>query len=259
MGMSFSVRAVSRNEIRPYLRDLLMKKMSKKTYNRRVASIKSFFKYLFINGEVDKDVGSAINSVRTETRLPEFVGKEQMGSIMDHFTEDNFINSRESLIFELFYGTGIRLSELYDMKLNDLNSARDVFSVIGKGSKQRILPISEHIKRKYGIYCKEREKVLSESGAACEYLFVGSRGTHLSRRQIERIVRDRLVLLATVHKTSPHVLRHTFATHMLDMGADIMSVKELLGHESLSTTQIYTHVSLEKLKQIYKKAHPKGN
>ena len=259
MKDDFSIKDVTRNEIRPYLRDLLMKKLSKKTYNRRVAAIKSFFKFLFVNGEVEKDVGSAVSSVRMETRLPEFVGKEQMKNIMDHFTEEDFITSRESLIFEFFYGTGIRLSELYDMKLKDINSSRDVFSVIGKGSKQRILPMSAHIKRKYEIYSKEREKVLSEAGLTSEFLFIGNKGTHLSKRQIQRIVEVKLKALATVHKTSPHILRHTFATHMLDMGADIMSVKELLGHESISTTQIYTHVSLERLKKIYKKAHPKGD
>jgi integrase/recombinase XerC len=252
------IRTLTRNEIRPYLRDLIMKKLSKKTYNRRVAAIKSFFKFLFVTGAVEKDVGSAINSIRTETRLPEFVGKEQMFDIMEHFTEEDFATSRESLIFEFFYGTGIRLSELYDMKVSDLSSSRDVFSVIGKGSKQRILPLSAHIKRKYMIYCAEREKILLETGKNNEFLFIGVTGTHLSKRQIQRTVEDKLKKLATIHKTSPHVLRHTFATHMLDKGADIMSVKELLGHESLSTTQVYTHVSLERLKKIYKQAHPKG-
>ena len=258
MGENFSIKSVTRNEIRPYLRELIMNKLSKKTYNRRVASIKSFFKYLFVTEQVEKDIGSAINSIRTETRLPEFVGKDQMIDIMEHFTEVDFATSRESLMFELFYGTGIRLSELYDMKLNDINPDRDVFSVIGKGSKQRILPISGHIKRKYKIYTDERQKALMETGKESEYLFISVTGSHLSKRQIQRIISEKLLLLATVHKTSPHILRHTFATHMLDKGADIMSVKELLGHESLSTTQVYTHVSLERLKKIYKQAHPKG-
>lgn len=258
MGVKFSIKDVTRNEIRPYLRELIMNKLSKKTYNRRVASIKSFFKYLFVTEQVEKDVGSAINSIRTETRLPEFVGKDQMIDIMEHFTEVDFVTSRESLMFELFYGTGIRLSELYDMKLNDINLDRDVFSVIGKGSKQRILPISAHIKKKYNIYAEERKTALIEAGKESEFLFISLTGTHLSKRQIQRIIGEKLNLLATVHKTSPHILRHTFATHMLDKGADIMSVKELLGHESLSTTQVYTHISLERLKRIYKQAHPKG-
>ncbi|MBU4485396.1 MAG: tyrosine-type recombinase/integrase [Candidatus Delongbacteria bacterium] len=258
LGEGFSIKSITRNEIRPYLREIIMNNLSKKTYNRRVASIKSFFKYLFVTEQVDKDVGSAINSIRTETRLPEFVGKDQMMDIMVHFTEVDFATSRESLMFELFYGTGIRLSELYDMKINDLNPSRDVFSVIGKGSKQRILPVSGHIKRKYLRYSEEREKVLSDVGKNSEFLFISVTGSHLSKRQIQRIVSEILIKLATIHKTSPHILRHTFATHMLDKGADIMSVKELLGHESLSTTQVYTHVSLERLKQIYKKAHPKG-
>ncbi|MBN2858355.1 MAG: tyrosine-type recombinase/integrase [Candidatus Delongbacteria bacterium] len=258
LGEGFSPSVITRNEIRPYLREVLLSGKSKKTYNRRVASIKSFFKFLFITEQVEKDIGSAINSVRSESRLPEFVGNDQMIDLMEHFTETDFLTSRESLIFELFYGTGIRLSELYDMKVGDIKRGRDVFSVVGKGSKQRILPLSDHIKRKYEIYSGERETVLQDAGKSSEFLFIGNKGTHLSKRQIQRIVSDRLLKLATVHKTSPHILRHTFATHLLDKGADIMSVKELLGHESLSTTQVYTHVSLERLKKIYKKAHPKG-
>ena len=259
LGEGFSPSVLTRNEIRPYLREVLMSGKSKKTYNRRVAAIKSFFKFLFVTEKVEKDIGLAINSVRAESRLPEFVGKDQMEDLMEHFTEEDFLTSRESLIFELFYGTGIRLSELYDMKVGDIKRGRDVFSVVGKGSKQRILPLSGHIQRKYEIYCRQRETVLSDSGRSSEFLFIGNKGTHLSKRQIQRIVSDRLLKLATVHKTSPHILRHTFATHLLDKGADIMSVKELLGHESLSTTQVYTHVSLERLKKIYKKAHPKGD
>ncbi|MFO7811230.1 MAG: tyrosine-type recombinase/integrase [Candidatus Delongbacteria bacterium] len=258
LGEDFLPSVITKNEIRPYLREVLMSGKSKKTYNRRVASIRSFFKYLFVTDQIEKDIGTAINSIRAELRLPEFVGSDQMKDLMENFTEVDFLTSRESLMFELFYGTGIRLSELYDLKVGDLKKNRDVFSVTGKGSKQRILPVSEHIKRKYEIYCRERETVLLENGRSSEFLFIGVKGTHLSKRQIQRIVSERLLKLATVHKTSPHILRHTFATHLLDKGADIMSVKELLGHESLSTTQVYTHVSLERLKKIYKKAHPKG-
>ncbi|MCK5760220.1 MAG: tyrosine-type recombinase/integrase [Candidatus Delongbacteria bacterium] len=249
---------LSKNEIRPYLRDLILKKLSKKTYNRRIASFKSFLNYLFRNNIIEKDVGSSISSIRTEQRLPEFVSSIQMKNIMESFDEGDFFSARESLIFEFFYGTGIRLSELYDMTVYTINVTKSTISVFGKGSKQRILPISDHIKNKHKKYLQFRKTVLSENSKETDYLFISQNGDHLSKRQIQRIVRDKLKRLATVNKTSPHILRHTFATHLLDQGADIMAVKELLGHESLSTTQVYTHVSLERLKEVYKKAHPKG-
>jgi len=177
---------------------------------------------------------------------------------MESFDEGDFFSARESLIFEFFYGTGIRLSELYDMTVYTINYTKGTISVIGKGSKQRILPVSDHIKNKNRKYLQFRGNVLSEHSKETDYLFISQNGDHLSKRQIQRIVKDKLKRLATVNKTSPHILRHTFATHLMDQGADIMAVKELLGHESLSTTQVYTHVSLERLKAIYKKAHPKG-
>ncbi|MDA3884164.1 MAG: tyrosine-type recombinase/integrase [Candidatus Delongbacteria bacterium] len=254
----FDIKEITKDKIRPYLRNLILKKLSKKTYNRRIASFKSFFNYLFRNKIIDKDVGSTISSIRTEQRLPEFVSNIQMKTIMESFDEGDFFSARESLIFEFFYGTGIRLSELYDMTVYTINYTKGTISVIGKGSKQRILPISDHIKNKNRKYLQFRKTVLSENSKDTDYLFISQNGDHLSKRQIQRIVKDKLKRLATVNKTSPHILRHTFATHLMDQGADIMVVKELLGHESLSTTQVYTHVSLEKLKAIYKKAHPKG-
>lgn len=254
----FDIKDLTKEKLRPYLRNLIIKKLSKKTYNRRIASFKSFFNYLFRNKIIDKDVGSTISSIRTEQRLPEFVSNVQMKAIMESFDEGDFFSARESLMFEFFYGTGIRLSELYDMTVYTINYTKGTISVIGKGSKQRILPISDYIKNKNKKYLQFRKAVLSENSKDTDYLFISQNGDHLSKRQIQRIVRDKLKRLATVNKTSPHILRHTFATHLMDQGADIMAVKELLGHESLSTTQVYTHVSLEKLKAIYKKAHPKG-
>ena len=257
-GNNFEIKELTREKIRPYLRNLILKKLSKKTYNRRIASFKSFFNYLFRNKIIEKDVGSSISSIRTEQRLPEFVSSIQMKAIMESFDEGDFFSARESLIFEFFYGTGVRLSELYDMTIYTINHTKGTISVFGKGSKQRILPISDYIKNKHKKYLQFRKAVLSENGKDTDYLFLSQKGDHLSKRQIQRIVRDKLKRLATVNKTSPHILRHTFATHLLDQGADIMAVKELLGHESLSTTQVYTHVSLERLKEVYKKAHPKG-
>ncbi|NOR46347.1 MAG: tyrosine-type recombinase/integrase [Candidatus Delongbacteria bacterium] len=254
----FNIKELTKEKIRPYLRNLIIKKLSKKTYNRRIASFKSFFNYLFRNNIIDKDVGSTISSIRTEQRLPEFVSSIQMKTIMESFDEGDFFSARESLMFEFFYGTGIRLSELYDITVYTINYTKGTISVIGKGSKQRILPISDYIKDKNKKYLQFRKVVLSENSKETDYLFISQNGDHLSKRQIQRIVRDKLKRLATVNKTSPHILRHTFATHLMDQGADIMAVKELLGHESLSTTQVYTHVSLERLKAIYKKAHPKG-
>ena len=257
-GEEPDIKTLNKNKIKPYLRNILLQKKSRRTYNRHVAAIKSFFKFLYKNEEITTNIAANINSIKTESRLPEFATLVQIENIVKHLSENDFLSARESLIFEFFYGTGIRLSELYSLKYNSINIANKSMSVIGKGDKERILPISTIIIEKLHTYQNFKETILNQKGKFCDYLFISKEGNHLSRRQIQRVIASLLKRLATISKTSPHVLRHTFATHLLDNGADIMSVKELLGHESLSTTQIYTHVSLERLKDVYAKAHPKG-
>lgn len=247
---------LDKRHIRSFLKNQIKTNKSKRTYNRKLASIKSLVKYLLKNEIIKKDIVSTIHSLKEERNLPEFVTKEQTDIINYKLYVTDFFSAREAMLFELFYSTGLRLSELWSLSVSDLN--KDKISVIGKGSKQRLVPITKFVKQRLKEYLPYREEVLNDKGEITEYLFISRNGKHLTKRQIRNVVSKLISRMADVNKTSPHVLRHTFATHLLDNGADIMSVKELLGHESLSTTQIYTHVSLEKLKEVYKKAHPKG-
>lgn len=249
---------ISRIFLKDYMRSLVHEKLSNKTYNRHLATIKSFSKYLLKNGFVSINLSLNLPSLRLDRSLPDFVPKIDMAKIIKNLSSDDFLKCRENLIIELFYDTGIRLSELVNLRLSDFNFFERMLSVVGKGRKQRIIPFSLHLPEKITTYVKLREKIMGEYGISHEYLFISNKGNKISNRQVQRIVASVLSKIATLTKTSPHILRHSCATHMLDSGADIVSVRTLLGHESLSTTQIYTHLSMEKLKSTYKKNHPKG-
>ena len=254
-----TIRNLNKNVLKAYLRTIIQRKLSRRTYNRNVASIKSFLKYLYKHKIIKSDIGSSISSVRLEKSLPDYIAQSQIKNIFSGLSENDFFSARESLMAEIFYVTGIRLSELHNIKKEDFKPGKKLLHVWGKGKKERVIPLSDHILSKLKSYEYFREEKLKEVDNYTEFLFISRNGNHISKRQIQKIIKNLLIRLATVNKTSPHVLRHTFATHLLNNGADIMSVKELLGHESVSTTQVYTHVSVERLKEIYKKAHPKGD
>ena len=254
-----TLKALNKNILKAFLRSVIQKKFSRKTYNRKVASLKSFLKYLFKNELIKTDLTSSISSLRVEKSLPDYVTEQQTELIFENLCSNDFLSSRESLIIEVFYSTGIRLAELHMLKTENFNRKAMLLKVLGKGNKERLIPISEYITEKLDSYLYYREEQLKTSKYHTDYLFISKYGNHLSRGGVQQVVRKLLLRMATVKKTSPHVLRHTFATHLLNNGADIMSVKELLGHESVSTTQIYAHVSIEKLKEVYKKSHPKGD
>lgn len=248
----------NRHNLKNYLRSLIMKKDSKKTYNRHLAAIKSFSKYLLKHRLINSDVSINLHSLTLEQHLPKFVPKVDMLKIIDGLSNEDFLHCRANLIIELFYDTGIRLSELVSLKIGDFNLFERMLCIIGKGRKQRIIPFSLHLPPKIDQYLVMRNEVLKANSCENAYLFISSKGGHLSNRQVQRIVESYLKKVATLTQTSPHVLRHSLATHMLDSGADIGSVQSMLGHESLSSTQVYTHLSIEKIKSVYKKSHPKG-
>ena len=176
-----------------------------------------------------------------------------MKNIFKNFTENDFIAARESLIFELFYGSGLRLSELWQLTFKDIDNYNLRLSTIRKGGKKQYLPVAKLFFKKLKTYSTFRDEKIAENRTKdTNHIFIFKNGEHISKKQIQRIFSKTLVRLATISKTSPHVLRHTFATHLLDKGADIMDVKELLGHKFVSKIQIYTHASLEKLKNVYK-------
>jgi len=230
------------------------KKYSKKTLSRKISVLKSFYKFLCKKKYVSKNYASSLIFPKTEKRLPSYLSEKEIGKLLG----ENYISEVKIIdkaIIELFYSTGIRLSELINLKLSNVNFNKRTIKVFGKGSKERIVPFGEKAEIALKYYMAIRE--ICNIGKS-DILFVSNAGKKLYPVQVNRIVKKNLSLVTDLKKKSPHVLRHTFATHLLDKGADIRAVKDMLGHESLSTTQIYTHLTPEKLKKVYKQAHPRA-
>ncbi len=239
--------------IRSWIVSLMEQKITPRSVNRKITTLKSFYNYLLRQKTVIENPMLKIQSPKTSKRLPVFVEKEKMDLLLDNADFGNdFEGQRNKLIMELFYATGIRLSELINLKLCDIDMGNCQLKVLGKRNKERIIPFNDQLRDQLKTYMKIIPS-LSE-----EYVFVNKTGKKLYQKFIYRIVNDYLSGVTTIGKKSPHVLRHTFATHMLNNGAELNAIKELLGHANLSATQIYTHNTVEKLKNIHKQAHPKA-
>ncbi|MBL8008415.1 MAG: tyrosine-type recombinase/integrase [Ignavibacteria bacterium] len=230
------------------------KKYSRKSVSRKISVLKSFYKFLAGKKYILKNTAALLIFPKTSKKLPSFLSQREMSELLSHkhITE---ISILDKAVIELFYSTGIRLSELIGLKLSSINFKNKTLKVFGKGSKERIVPFGKNAAEAVNNYLKIRE--ICNTGNL-EYLFLNKNGKKLYPVQVNRIIRKNLSLVTDLKKKSPHVLRHTFATHLLDNGADIRAVKDLLGHESLSTTQIYTHLTPEKLKKVYKQSHPRA-
>ncbi|MCK4403449.1 MAG: tyrosine recombinase [candidate division Zixibacteria bacterium] len=248
---------------RPLLRDFLVslkrKGLKESSIAHRVFVLRSFFKYLLRKGKIKKDLGAYLLSPKRKKPLPSFLTILQMEDLLKLPSRDDLSGFRDLAILELFYSTGMRLSELSELKLSSIDFEGEVIRVMGKGKKERIIPVGAEALGALKNYLDRRKlyyKNLSEVDG--EAVLLNSSGRKLSARSIRRIVKKYAKDVSEEKKTSPHTLRHTFATHLLDQGANLLTVKDLLGHESLSTTQIYTHVTTERLKKVYKKAHPRA-
>jgi len=230
------------------------RKYSKKSLSRKISVLKSFYKFLCRKKYVSKNFASLLVFPKIEKRLPSFLSEKEMGKLLGekYILELKII---DKAIIELFYSTGIRLSELINLKLNNINFNKKTIKVFGKGSKERIVPFGEKAEIALKNYMIIRD--ICNTGKS-EILFLSNAGNKLYPMQVSRLIKKNLSLVTELKKKSPHVLRHTFATHLLDKGADIRAVKDMLGHESLSTTQVYTHLTPEKLKKVYKQAHPRA-
>lgn len=240
--------------IRSWLVTLVEKGISSRTINRKKSTLQVFYKYLKAKVLIEESPMQKVVAPKVEKRLPHYVKKQDMESLFSEvqFTDD-FSGSRDRLILELFYNTGIRLSEL--VELTEVNVLEDSIKVLGKRNKERIIPVTSLMKGKIIDYISLKR---NEFTKAIPSLFVTDKGEKLYQKFVYRKVNHYLSLVTSQGKRSPHVLRHTFATHMLDNGAELNSIKEILGHASLSATQVYTHNSIEKLKSVYKQAHPRG-
>ena len=239
--------------IRSWVVSLMERQISPRSVNRKITSLKTFYKFMLRQGIVTENPMLKIQSPKTSKKLPVYVEKEKMDNLFDSIDfGDDFEGQRNKLIMELFYATGIRLTELINLKQVNVDVNLCQLKVIGKRNKERIIPFSTALKEQIKNYLQVKESLDDE------FLFVTQKGKPLYEKLVYRMVNDYLNQITTIDKKSPHVLRHTFATHMLNNGADLNAIKELLGHANLSATQVYTHNTVEKLKNIHKQAHPKS-
>jgi integrase/recombinase XerC len=242
-------RSVTRDDIRRHLGGLQRSGLDKRSAARKLSAFKAFFRFCVSEGLAESNPAQGLRAPRPERKLPSFVSESQAETAMRPIPGEKR-GERNSALLELLYGSGLRASELVGLRAGDMDLASGLARVTGKGGKQRIVPLTRE--------CLKRLGPLLAGLEPGKPVFTGPRGGRLSRRQLQRIVARRLRAAGHGGKASPHVLRHTFATHLLDRGADLKAVKELLGHSSLSTTQIYTHVSVERLKKVYRQAHPRA-
>lgn len=252
------IMEVDKTSIRHYMGMLTEKKYKAKSAARKLAALKSFFKYSLRRRWIEKNPVYAIKSPKIPKTLPTVLSKEQTGKLFANIEVVDFVSARDSAIIELFYACGIRLSELVNLKIKDIQFNNKLISVTGKGNKQRLLPLSDMSILAMKVYLKFYEDKFQKPQQN-DPLFVSNLGKQISIRNVRVRVENHMKEISDgAKKNSPHVLRHSFATHLLDEGADLESVRMMLGHESLSTTQIYTHVKMERLKEAYDKAHPRA-
>ena len=250
-----SLSDANQEMLRSWLVEMLEFGISAKSVNRKITSVRSFYKFMLREGLVKFDPSLKLQSVKSSNKLPVFVEEFQMQKLLREETfENDFEGKRDLLILDLFYSTGIRLSELINIKLNDFNLKNRVLKVLGKRNKERVVPLTTELICSIDKYMPFREDKHVET----DFLLITSGGKKMYPSLVYKIVNQRLSTVTSLAKKSPHVLRHTFATHMLNNGADLNSIKELLGHANLSATEVYTHNSIEKLKKVYKQAHPRA-
>lgn len=249
-----SFDTVTKNTLRSFLAYSLQEGLSKKSVARRVASIRSLFKFLRRQRLIHTNPTLTLLSPKVERRLPTFLDERTMKQAVEAPDSTQPNGKRDAAILELLYSTGIRLSELIGLQISDVDFTRKTLKVQGKGNKQRIVPLGSAALQALRKYLDDERKSFGSNAP----LFVTPKGERLYPVAVNRIVRKYLDQVSEVEKKSPHVIRHSFATHLLNRGADLAAVRELLGHESLSTTQIYTHVSTERMKKVYRQAHPKA-
>lgn len=243
--------------VRTWLASLKENKYSSKSINRKISSLKAFFKYQLRLKNIPINPVSTISSLKVNKRLPSFVAEKDIKVLLDHdFFPETFEGKTHFLIFEILYQSGIRRSELINLKESDIDKSAGTIKVLGKGNKERIIPVNNKLLGVMGEYISEKQKQFPEL-ITCS-LLVSKKGKHLDPKYVYNIVKLNLGKVSTVERKSPHVLRHSFATHLTNNGAQINAVKELLGHSSLAATQIYTHNTIERLKEVYKQAHPKS-
>lgn len=243
--------------IRSWIVALVDEKIENRSINRKIATLRSFYNFLLRHKTITTDPMLKIKALKTDKTLPKYVEEKPMENLLDDMEfSDDFSGLRDKLVLELLYGTGMRLAELIGLKITDLNLYNNTLTVLGKRNKQRIIPVNKSLVEAIKKYLTLRTDIIDDTTNT--YLIVTDSGTQAYPMFIQRLVKKYLSLVTSLEQRSPHVLRHTFATHLLNRGADLNAIKDLLGHTSLAATQVYTHNSIEKLKKVFKQAHPKA-
>lgn len=260
--------ALSRTSIRSYMAHLTRRGLAKRSIARQLSAIRSFYRWMHRDERVDVNPARAVGSPRLPRTLPAYLDRQQADGLLQHAATRaqslDFTDVRNLAMLELFYSSGLRLSELRGVDVGDLDLVSQQVKVRGKGRKERIVPLGDHAQRALRNYLAKRDAHLQQLGAATagrlarEAVFLSDRGTRISARAVQHAMAKLLGAVGEGADLTTHSLRHTFATHLVDAGADLRAVQELLGHASISTTQIYTHTSVDRLKKVYRQAHPRA-
>jgi integrase/recombinase XerC len=265
---------LDRTALRSFLADLHQRRRSRATAARKLAAARTFIRYLRREDEIEGDPGAMVSTPKREIRMPAHLSESEMDALLGAASEETPLGRRDRAILELFYASGIRLSELTGLDVEDVNLSARMVRVLGKGRKERLVPFNTTTMKAIRAYLNDRERIVSDPRRSpaeagrhktdgrhtrrCDPLFVNYRGGRLTVRSVDRLVRKYVAASSTRAGISPHALRHSFATHLLQRGADLRSIQELLGHARLGTTQRYTHVNAAQLLDVYRKSHPRA-
>lgn len=256
LDQQLNLQSVTYPHIRSWVITLVEDGISPSSVNRKMASLRSYYKFLMKSGALKKDPTVQLKALKTSKRLPQFAQESEMQRLFDLVDFGNdFTGKRDELMMELLYATGIRRSELIALKVDSINLGKSQIKVLGKRNKERIIPLNTEVAELIQKYLKMRDEAFGNTN---NFLLLTDKGEQLYDGFVYRKVKRYLGATTSLEKKSPHILRHTFATHLLNNGADLNAVKELLGHSSLAATQVYTHNSLDKLKKVFEQAHPKA-
>lgn len=253
-GTEIDVTMLDADDISPYLGYLHDRGLKKTSLRLKVSAVKSLFKFLYKKGMIEANPASSVITPKKDKKLPNYMQIKEVEKLLDYFDSDTFEGIRDKALIDLIYCCGLRISEALQLNANQINFSDRMLKVIGKGNKERYIPIGSKTLETIRVYKRLRETIANRDNS----LFIKSDGNRLDRFTAYRLINHAMKQVTDIKQKSPHTLRHSFATHLLDNGADIRSVSEMLGHSSLSTTQVYTHLSIERLKSAYKNAHPKA-
>lgn len=255
---NFNLNKISRSDIESFILQLKAKGLKPTSIYRIIAAIKSFYKYLVTHGHLDNNPVKIVKFPKLWEKIPEVLSISEVSSLLENTKTDTVYSMRDKAILELLYATGMRVSEVTDLKVNDIDLDLGIVRCYGKGQKERILPLGKKVCYALSKYLESSRNLLGKKNKISDSLFLNKSGKKLSRQSIWKIIKKYIRKAGIKKEVSPHTLRHSFATHLLERGADLRIVQELLGHSDISTTQIYTHMNKDRLKSLHKKYHPRG-